>query len=255
VDVFWRGRVSRNANGDGSVWQRKNGRWCAAAYLPVVTGGRRRVVTYGKNRREAHLSADERGELEHRAAGGDSPLSLAGAAGTHGTGTDASAASTAWMPPPPHRRLPRVRLSRPVTGPESGLTVRTPTRIPCDRWTGARVAWIASPPGCGEHGNGSWCTGPARQPGPMRPPASTRSDWNVMAGIPPASAAVASESGFDLDRRGAKGWCRATAGWMMHVPCGCVHVARALPETPLLRLRGLICPAPLPFASRRRRRQ
>jgi integrase len=45
--------VSRNANGEGSVWQRKDGRWCAAAYLPVVTGGRRRVVAYGKNRQEA----------------------------------------------------------------------------------------------------------------------------------------------------------------------------------------------------------
>jgi integrase len=34
----------RNANGEGSIWQRKDGRWCAAAYLPVTTGGRRRIV-------------------------------------------------------------------------------------------------------------------------------------------------------------------------------------------------------------------
>jgi hypothetical protein len=45
--------MSRNANGEGSVWQRKDGRWCAAAYLPVVIGGRRRVVAYGKNLQEA----------------------------------------------------------------------------------------------------------------------------------------------------------------------------------------------------------
>jgi integrase len=45
--------MSRNANGEGSVWQRKDGRWCAAAYLPVATGGRRRVVAYGKNRQDA----------------------------------------------------------------------------------------------------------------------------------------------------------------------------------------------------------
>jgi hypothetical protein len=32
--------MSRNTNGEGSA-QRKDGRWCAAAYLPVVTGGRR----------------------------------------------------------------------------------------------------------------------------------------------------------------------------------------------------------------------
>jgi integrase len=49
----------RNANGEGSVWQRKNGRWCAAAYLPVVTGGRRRVVAYGKNRQEARTKLRE----------------------------------------------------------------------------------------------------------------------------------------------------------------------------------------------------
>lgn len=41
-------RMSRNANGEGSVWQRKDGRWCAAACLPVLTGGRRRIVTHGR---------------------------------------------------------------------------------------------------------------------------------------------------------------------------------------------------------------
>jgi integrase len=51
--------VRRNANGEGSVWQRKDGRWCAAAYLPVATGGRRRVVAYGKNRQEARAKLRE----------------------------------------------------------------------------------------------------------------------------------------------------------------------------------------------------
>ncbi len=45
--------MSRNANGEGSVWQRRDGRWCAAVYLPVLTGGRRRIVTYGVTRQEA----------------------------------------------------------------------------------------------------------------------------------------------------------------------------------------------------------
>jgi len=49
----------RNANGEGSVWLRKDGRWCAAAYLPVVTGGRRRVVVYGKSRQEARVKLRE----------------------------------------------------------------------------------------------------------------------------------------------------------------------------------------------------
>lgn len=52
--------MSRNANGEGSVWQRKDGRWCAAAYLPIATtGGRRRVVAYGKNRQEARAKLRE----------------------------------------------------------------------------------------------------------------------------------------------------------------------------------------------------
>jgi integrase len=44
--------MSRNANGEGSVWLRKDGRWCAAAYLPTLTGGRKRVTTYGHSRAE-----------------------------------------------------------------------------------------------------------------------------------------------------------------------------------------------------------
>lgn len=51
--------MTRNANGEGSVWQRKDGRWCAGAYLPVVTGGRRRVVAYGKSRQEARAKLRE----------------------------------------------------------------------------------------------------------------------------------------------------------------------------------------------------
>ena len=51
--------MSRNANGEGSVWLRKDGRWCAAAYLPARTGGRRRVVVYGKSRQEARIKLRE----------------------------------------------------------------------------------------------------------------------------------------------------------------------------------------------------
>jgi integrase len=49
----------RNANGEGSVWLRKDGRWCAGAYLPVTTGGRRRIVVYGKSRHEARAKLRE----------------------------------------------------------------------------------------------------------------------------------------------------------------------------------------------------
>jgi integrase len=45
----------RNVNGEGSVYQRSSdGKWVAAAYVPVTTGGRRRVVKYGASREEAN---------------------------------------------------------------------------------------------------------------------------------------------------------------------------------------------------------
>lgn len=49
----------QNANGEGSVWLRGDGRWCAAAYVPVVGGGRRRVYGYGKSRQEARRKLRE----------------------------------------------------------------------------------------------------------------------------------------------------------------------------------------------------
>jgi integrase len=49
----------RNANGEGSVYQRKDGRWVAAAYLPATTGGRRRLAVYGKTRQDAKAKLRE----------------------------------------------------------------------------------------------------------------------------------------------------------------------------------------------------
>lgn len=46
--------MSGRANGEGSIWQRKDGRWCAAAYMPAVEGGVRRVYAYGRTRADAH---------------------------------------------------------------------------------------------------------------------------------------------------------------------------------------------------------
>lgn len=45
--------MSRNTNGEGSVYQRKDGRWVAAAYVPVVGGGVRRRAVYATSRVEA----------------------------------------------------------------------------------------------------------------------------------------------------------------------------------------------------------
>ena len=45
--------MTRNATGEGSVYQRKDGRWVAAAYVPVVGGKVRRQAVYAKSRAEA----------------------------------------------------------------------------------------------------------------------------------------------------------------------------------------------------------
>jgi integrase len=46
--------VSARANGEGGVYQRKDGRWCAAAHVPVAGGGTRRVFAYGQTRQDAN---------------------------------------------------------------------------------------------------------------------------------------------------------------------------------------------------------
>ena len=43
----------RNANGEGSIYKRKDGRWEGAAYLPTASDRRRRVRVYGATRQEA----------------------------------------------------------------------------------------------------------------------------------------------------------------------------------------------------------
>ncbi|MEV6491496.1 site-specific integrase [Actinoplanes sp. NPDC051633] len=59
--------MARRANGEGTVYQRKDGRWEAAAYVLTADGTRKRVRVYGATREEAgrkraHLIAqDQRG--------------------------------------------------------------------------------------------------------------------------------------------------------------------------------------------------
>jgi integrase len=49
----------RNLSGEGSVYQRKDGRWVAAAYVPVIGGGVRRRAVYAKTRTEANTKLRE----------------------------------------------------------------------------------------------------------------------------------------------------------------------------------------------------
>jgi integrase len=43
----------KNANGDGTVFQRADGRWCGAAFVTVADGTSRRAFVYGDSHREA----------------------------------------------------------------------------------------------------------------------------------------------------------------------------------------------------------
>jgi integrase len=45
--------MTRRANGEGSVYRAKDGRWVGATYADTNTGGRKRVVVYGRTRAEA----------------------------------------------------------------------------------------------------------------------------------------------------------------------------------------------------------
>jgi hypothetical protein len=45
--------AKKNANGDGSVYQRADGRWCGAAYVTASDGTTKRVHVYGDTHREA----------------------------------------------------------------------------------------------------------------------------------------------------------------------------------------------------------
>ncbi|SBW24544.1 hypothetical protein FDG2_4204 [Candidatus Protofrankia californiensis] len=44
----------RNANGEGSIYKRKDGRWEGAAYLGTISGNVKRLRVYGKTRKEVH---------------------------------------------------------------------------------------------------------------------------------------------------------------------------------------------------------
>ena len=43
----------KNANGQGTIYQRADGRWCGSAYVTTTDGTSRRVHVYGESHREA----------------------------------------------------------------------------------------------------------------------------------------------------------------------------------------------------------
>jgi integrase len=57
----------KRANGEGTIARRSDGRYVAAAFVPMVGGGRRRVYVYGRTRGEARDKLDE---LQRKASDG-----------------------------------------------------------------------------------------------------------------------------------------------------------------------------------------
>lgn len=51
--------MSKRANGDGSIWERADGRWCAAYFVPAPDGGSVRKYVYGKSRDEVRAKLTE----------------------------------------------------------------------------------------------------------------------------------------------------------------------------------------------------
>ncbi len=46
--------MTRRANNEGSIWRRRDGRWCGAYFVPRPGGGRVRKYVYGRTRSEVH---------------------------------------------------------------------------------------------------------------------------------------------------------------------------------------------------------
>lgn len=58
--------MARRGNGEGTICQRKDGRWCAAAYALTPGGGEKRVYVYGRTREEARDKLTELQEKRRR---------------------------------------------------------------------------------------------------------------------------------------------------------------------------------------------
>ncbi|TDO06531.1 hypothetical protein EV580_6627 [Mycobacterium sp. BK086] len=52
--------TSGHANGEGTLYRRKDGRWEGAAYVPTASGKRKRIRIYGKTKDEARAKLTAR---------------------------------------------------------------------------------------------------------------------------------------------------------------------------------------------------
>ena len=56
----------RKANGEGTIFQRADGRWCGSGYVQAADGTRKRIYVYGTTRREAADKLAEKLGDSHR---------------------------------------------------------------------------------------------------------------------------------------------------------------------------------------------
>jgi integrase len=58
--------MTRRGNGEGTLCQRKDGRWCAAAYVLLPNGGEKRMFVYGRTREDVYAKLVELQEKRRR---------------------------------------------------------------------------------------------------------------------------------------------------------------------------------------------
>ena len=58
--------MARRGNGEGTICQRKDGRWCAAVYMLLPNGGEKRMFVYGRTREDVHAKLVELQEKRRR---------------------------------------------------------------------------------------------------------------------------------------------------------------------------------------------
>lgn len=58
--------AGKRPNGEGTIYQRKDGRWEAAMYAMTNTGTRKRVRIYGRSRNEVHAKLTDQAARAHR---------------------------------------------------------------------------------------------------------------------------------------------------------------------------------------------
>jgi integrase len=56
----------RRGNGEGTIAKRKDGRWCAAIFMPTTDGGEKRIYVYGRTRDEVRDKLTELQEKRRR---------------------------------------------------------------------------------------------------------------------------------------------------------------------------------------------